>query len=243
MELFVATSDLQNRRQLTYNDVDESHPMLSKDKSQILFTEGSPETQRTKVVIMNLDGSGRRTLTSEPHVFGAIPSFSRSNLHVAYAEWTHDAVSGTLSMPRIVLLDVVSGARRYITPADRESWRPVFAPDDRRLYYISKVGDQFELYSYELSSGTGRRLTQTPFDEWDPQVSPSGQHVVYAAKESGNWDLFLMDVAIGQTRRLTRTKGDEWDPSIAPDGRTILFAGRFGVLETIFAMPLRTEGR
>jgi len=241
MELFVATPDLRQQRQLTFNDVDESHPMLSKDNSQILFTQGLPESQRTEVVIMNVDGSGRRVLTSEPNVFGAIPTFSRSNLRIAYAEWTYDETSDVFATPRISVLDVVSGKKQYITPANRESWRPVFAPDDSRLYYISKTNGQFDLYAYDLTDRSEHQLTQTPVDEWDPQVSPDGAHLVYAARADGNWDLFLMEIATGATRRLTATKGDEWDPSFTPDGASILFAGRFGLLEALFEKPLSHE--
>ena len=238
MELFLATPDLRERRRLTFNDVDESHPTLSKDNSQILFTEGSPESQRTKVMIMNRDGSGRRALTSEPNVFGAIPAFSRSNRQVAYTEWTYDEPSNTFSTPRIVVLDVLSGGKQYVTAAGRETWRPVFAPDEAHVYYIAKTQGQFDVYAYDLHEKAERRLTQTQFDEWDPQLSPDGSRLVYAARVDGNWDLFLVELASGVTQRLTKTKGDEWDPSFAPDGASLLFAGRFGLRESIFTMSL-----
>jgi Tol biopolymer transport system component len=237
MELFVASADLRERQQLTFNDVDESHPMLSKDNSQILFTQGSPESQRTEVVLMNVDGSHRKILTPEANVFGAIPAFSKSNLHIAYAEWTFSEASRTFSLPRIVVLDVLSGKKRNVTPSDREAWRPVFAPDGASIYYISKTRDQFDLYAYDLTTGIERQLTQTSFDEWDPQVSSDGSHLVYSGRADGNWDLFLLELATSSTRRLTKTKGDEWDPFIAPDRPLILFAGRFGLLEAIFEMP------
>lgn len=238
MELFVATPDFRERRRLTFNDVDESHPTLSKDNSQILFTQGMPESQRTEVVLMNRDGSSRRVLTTESNVFGAIPAFSRSNRHIAYAEWTYDERSDTFSTPRIVVLDVISGGKQYLTAANRETWRPVFAPDETHLYYIAKTDGQFDVYAYDLHENAERRLTQTPFDEWDPQVSPSGTHLAYAAKVDGNWDLFLLDVASGASRRLTKTKGDEWDPSFGRDDVSLLFAGRFGVRESLFTMSL-----
>jgi lysophospholipase L1-like esterase len=237
MELFAAAADLSLRQRLTFNDVDESHPMLSQDNSQILFTEGPAESQRTEVVVMNLDGSNRTTLTAEPNVFGAIPTFSRSNLQIAYAEWSYDESASRFSLPRIVVLDVVTGDKRYLTPPERDSWRPVFSPDGGRVFYISKTEDQFDLYAYDLATGIERQLTWTPFDEWDPQVSPDGSHLVYAARADDNWDLFVLDLGTSRTSRVTRTKGDEWDPSVTPDGASILFAGRFGLMEAMFAVP------
>lgn len=237
MEVVLATPDLVQERQLTFNDVDESHPMLSPDKGALLLTEGTAESHRTRVVLMDLKSNERRVLT-QGDTFGAIPAISRTGLNIVFAEWTFDRATATFSTPRIVLLDTVTGTRRHISPAERESWRPVFSPDGTTIYYISKVAGQFDLYAHELSSGREVRLTSTPFDEWDPQVSPEGRRLVYAAHLDDNWDLFLLDLSTGHSERLTATKGDEWDPSFTPDGHRILFGGRFGVLETVYDLSL-----
>lgn len=237
-ELFVATPDFRTRRRLTYNDVDECHPMLSRDGSQVLFTQGPNGSTQTDVVIMNLDGSGRTTLTPGVYEFGAIPTFSPSNRRIAYAGWDHDPASKRYSRAQIIDLDVLTGKKTRITGSNREAWRPVFSPDESWLVYIATppAGEGFDLYAYDLTTGVERQLTNTPFDEWDPQVSPDGRQIVYAARPDGNWDLFILDVSTGRVTRLTRTKGDEWDPSFAPDGSSIVLGGRYGLLEGIFTL-------
>jgi len=237
-EIFVATPDFTERRRLTFNSVDESHPMLSKDKSRVLFTEGRAESHRTDVVVMNVDGSKRKVITAGPGEFGAIPAFSRTNLKLTYAGWSEEGASGELSNPRIVVLDLLTGHKQSITLPEHESWRPVFSPDETSLAYISKRGGQFDLYSFDLVTGQERRLTNTTFDEWDPQYTPDGRRLAYAARQDGNWDLFLYDIETGASSRLTATRGDEWDPSPSADGRFLMFAGKFGLLEAIFQMPL-----
>lgn len=239
-ELFVADAAFKERRRLTFNRVDESHPVVSRDGVRILFTSGSAESQETDVVIMNVDGTGRRTLTSEPDTFGAIPTFSPSNLQVAYAEWTRET-AGQLSNPQIVVLDLLTGTKRYLTPPGSEAWRPVFSPKEDEVSYIRKLGEQFEIFSFNLKSGVERQLTDTPFDEWDPRYSPDGSALYYAARPDDNWDLFMLDLVTGSTRRLTRSIGDEWDPAPSADGRELWFAGRFGSLEAIFRMPVGAE--
>lgn len=113
-ELFVATSDFKERRRLTFNGIDESHPMLSNDKSRVLFTEGSAESHRTDVVVMNLDGSKRKVITAGPGEFGAIAVFSSSNLKLTYAGWNENGASGELSNSRIVVLDLLTGLKQPI---------------------------------------------------------------------------------------------------------------------------------
>ncbi len=237
-ELFVAKPDFSSARRLTFNGVDESHPMLSSDNSRLLFTDGSAESHRTKVIIMNLDGSKRRMITPDPDQFGAIARFSPSNLKLAYAGWTSPS-PGELTNPQVIVLDLITGDRRAITPSNRESWRPVFSPDELSVAYISKFDAQFDVCLYDMKTGKEQRLTTTPFDEWDPQFSPDGHRIVYAARADGNWDLFLFHLDTGQTSRVTKTKGDEWDPSVVPDGESVFFAGKFGFLEAIFRTHLR----
>ena len=133
--------------------------MLSSDNSRIVFTEGAAESHRTKVVIMNLDGSSRKVITAG-QTFGAIPRFSPSNLKLAYAGWGTDS-SGNLTNPQIMVLDMLTGATKAITDTRRESWRPVFAPDESSIVYISKDNAQCDVFSYDLNTGTEIRLTTT----------------------------------------------------------------------------------
>jgi Tol biopolymer transport system component len=233
-ELFLTSPDFSSIRQLTFDGVDQAHPMLSSDKSRILFTEGSAESHRTKVMLMNVDGSRRISLTPGPEQFGAIATFSPSNLKVVLAEWSLDA-SGKLTKPQIVVVDLLNGSRRAISKSDREHWRPVFSPDQTHLAYISRIEGQFDVVSYDFATNQEKRLTTTPFDEWDPQFHPDGDHIAYAARKDGNWDLFGIELSSGRVVQMTTTRGDEWDPTFSPDGKLLLFAGKFGFVEAIFS--------
>jgi Tol biopolymer transport system component len=236
-ELFLGSNDLSSAKQLTFDGVDEAHPMLSSDNSRILFTEGAAESHRTKVILMNVDGSRRINLTSKHDQFGAIATFSPSNLRVALAEWSIGS-SGQSTNPQIVVVDLLIGNRQVISKPGRESWRPVFSADGKYMAYISKFEDQFDLVLYDVIGEKEKRLTSTPFDEWDPQFSPDGKRLIYAARKDGNWDLFLLDLATGHTERLTSTIGDEWDPVFSPNSGSLFYAGKFGFLEAIFRRRL-----
>jgi TolB protein len=187
--------------------------------------------------MMDLSGANKRELTVGDFEFGAIPTFSPTNSQVTYAAWSHDERSNNYTNPQIVVRDLLSGVVKPITDGRSESWRPVFSPDERQLVYISRINNQYDLFSYDFSTASERRLTKTPFDEWDPQFSPNGSHLVYAAHADNNWDLFLLNLKTNITIQLTATKGDEWDPSISPDGSLILFAGQFGLVDAVYSMP------
>jgi len=241
MELFIADDEFRNETRLTFNDVDESHPMLSNDNSKIVFTQGDQELFETEVVVMNIDGSSREVITADAQTFGAIPVFSPDSQSLAFAEWSYGVDHSTFTRPQSVIFDPATGDRLAVTDGSDESWRPVFAPGGKQLVYIAKRNGQFDLFLFDLESGSEKQLTHTPFDEWDPQFSPDGRLIVYSAHQNRNWDLFFLDLDTSEVHQLTKTKGDEWDPSFSPDSDSILYAGRFGLVGAVYKLPLDNE--
>lgn len=240
MELFIADSLLQSPQRLTWNNIDEIHPWLSSEGKKIAFTEGDQESNKTKVCIMNLDGSDRKYITNEKNVFGAIPSFSYDDSKITYAEWRQDEKSGNFSNSYIVVYDLTTNKKTFITTADFESWRPIFSPDNKKLFFISKeVNQQFDVFMYDISTAEKKNLTNTRYDEWDVAVSKNGENLVYAGRKDGNWDLFLQKISTCKTEQLTRSLGDEWDPTFSPSDNSIFFAGTFGFRNGIFKMDLK----
>lgn len=235
-ELFLTDAAFGATSRVTFNDVDETHPMLSLDNSRVLFTQGDPSSFETQLMVMNRDGSNRRPILAEPGIYSAIGTFSADDSAVTFAEWSRDSESSSFTNPRIAVLSLVSGSKALLTSADHESWRPVFSPSGHQVAYISKREGQFDLFAYDLGTSRETRLTDTPFDEWDPYFSPDGSSIVYSAFVDNNWDLFELDLKEGVPTRLTATIGDEWDPSFSPSGE-VIFAGRFGFFEGILSLP------
>jgi lysophospholipase L1-like esterase len=238
MELFWSDSTFSGPNRITFNEVTESHPTVGFPGDRLAFTQGDVAKGNTEVIISDLAARLRKTITDGADEFGAIPSFSPDGQKLAYAGWAGNSRTGRYTTPRIVVVDLVTGAKREITDGRSEAWRPVFSPDGRRVVYISKVGTQFDLFLQDLGSGSVRRLTDTPYDEWDPQFSPDGSKLVFAARAAGNWDLFVLSLPTGERRQLTFTRGDEWDPVFSPDGRSIAYGGEYGVFRGIYRMEL-----
>lgn len=235
MELFVTDQSFASIRQLTVDDVSQSHPVMSSDGLRLAFTEGDQERGDTHVILSDSSAALREQVTAGSMQFGAIPDFSPDGSLLAYAGWSRQP--GSVALPRIVVRDLRTGASRFVTPEGSETWRPVFSPDGEHIVYIMRVDGQFDLFVTDLQSpGATRRLTSTPYDEWDPRFSPTGDHVVYSARKNGNWDLFLLKS--DSTQQLTQTLGDEWDPSFSSDGKSLLYAGEFGIYRGIYRMKL-----
>lgn len=239
MELFISDSLMQVPKRLTWNSIDEIHPWLSPDSKTIVFTEGNQADNKTKVALMNIDGSERRYITNEKNEYGSIPSFNYDGSKITYAAWQQDEINGKFSNPIIVVYDLLSNKKVFITSDEFESWRPIFSPDNKQLFFISKeLNNQFDIFSYDLQSGVKKNITNTPYDEWDPFISGNCNFLVYAGKKEDNWDLFMLDLSNSKLEQLTSSIGNEWDPSFSPCGKYVYFAGTFGFRNGIFKINL-----
>lgn len=240
MELYIADSLLQSQKRITWNSINEVHPWLSSDNKRIIFTEGDQEENKTKVGIMNIDGSERRYITSEKNTFGAIPSFNYGDSKITYAEWKIDEKSGDFTNSYIVIYDLKTNKKEIITSIQCESWRPIFSPDNLCLYYISKeVNKQFDIFEFDLKTSKKKNITNTNYDEWDVAISKDGRLLVYSGNKNGNWDLFLQNILTNKRNQLTTNLGDEWDPTFSPCSNSIYFSGTFGFRNGIFKITYK----
>lgn len=238
MELFLVETSTEKTQRLTYNKIDESHPMLSPDGSHLIFTEGNSYSDQTKITIMNTDGTNRHHVTSDKNEFGAIPFYSASSHFLTYAGWFLNPQTNQYTNPQIILLSNDSGVKKALTSDKFESWRPVISPKDEFIIFISKREGNFNLFKLDLKTLNEVQLTHTPYDEWDPTISTDGTHVLYSARKNKNWDLFELSLKTGKVRQLTSTIGDEWDPNYCPSDTAIIYGGRFGVFQNIYRMSL-----
>ncbi len=236
MELFIADSAFQHATRLTYNDVDESHPVAIPYSHRIVYTEGNASSLRTKVVISRIDGSDRHSIISGDDTFGAIPQVSTDGRFVAYAQWRYDRQQESFSRPCIVVCDTAGKEVTHVGTGESDNWRPVFSRDGESLIYISDRDGQYDIFEYNLESKRERRLTSTPYDEWDPNFSPDGRLIVFSARKDSSWDLFEMRRDGVGVVQLTSTRGNEFDPVYSLDGNSILYAGEYGLSRGIYLL-------
>lgn len=144
------------------------------------------------------------------------PRFSPDGAQVVFA-------TGDSERARLVVQDVVSGARRVLGGAEAFRTSPVYFPDGARLAYFRRDADSCAIVEHVLATGSERTLvdcTRRPFARFD--VSPDGARLVYGTREG----LRLHDVARGGSTLLTRPgPGDVQDvqPRFSPDGTVVAF--------------------
>lgn len=239
MELFMKDIELKNEIRLTYNDVDESHPVVNRRKNLIAFTEGNQSLHNTKVALLDLITFERSYLNSEENIFSSIPDFSDDGNFITYVKWEWNEENKNYTIPNIVMNDLSNlNSEKYITQNNFEDWRPVFSPDGNSIAFISKRKEFFDLYLVDIISGKIEQLTNTNYDEWDPSFSSDGTKIIFSGKKDENWDLFEIELATKKVSRITNTKGDEWDAQYCGEEQ-IIYAGEFGFFSCIYEKKMK----
>lgn len=88
-----------------------------------------------------------------------------------------------------------------LTRTDAAEADPVWAPDSRRLAYVSARDGQYQLYLYDFGTRAESRLTQDAAGAHLPRWSPDGKQIAYLR---GRERLMVIDVATRAEREVAR---------------------------------------
>ncbi|HET9275811.1 MAG TPA: DPP IV N-terminal domain-containing protein, partial [Gemmatimonadales bacterium] len=116
-----------------------------------------------------------------------------------------------------------------------------WAPDSRRLVYLSDRDGIQSLYLYDFGSRTESRLTNTPAGDVSPVFSPDGKSIAF---KRGGRELWVIDLESKRERRLATAQRERVpfisDGRIAwsPDGRWIAYVEVAGKLfSNVYVVP------
>jgi TolB protein len=146
---------------------------------------------------------------------------------------------------------VVRAGRRFtlhVTDADGEGGQvaltsaesiisPAWAPDGRRLAYVSFETQKAVVWVQDLGSGERRALAAFRGSNSAPAFSPDGQRLALALSQDGLTQLYTMPAAGGAPVRLTSSSAIDTEPVFSPDGRQIYFVSDRGGGPQIYRIP------
>jgi len=101
---------------------------------------------------------------------------------------------------------------------------PAFSPDGTMLAYISEIGDQYEIFTTDLTTGDAARLTKHSDRDSNAAWSPDGEQIAFRRRTDGRSDIWLMRADGSDAVQLTADAGNNYGPQWSPDGSTILFS-------------------
>ena len=158
------------------------------------------------------------------------------------ADEIHEKLTGERGVNATRIAYVVRTGRRYslhVTDADGEGGQvalaspepiisPAWAPDGKRLAYVSFETQKAVVWVQDLSTGQRSMVASFRGSNSAPAFSPDGRQLAVALSQDGLTQLYLMPASGGTPQRLTRSSGIDTEPVFAPDGRSLYFVSDRG---------------
>lgn len=112
---------------------------------------------------------------------------------------------------------------RTVFSSSKQLLSPAWAPDGRRLAYVSFENDRTEIFMQDITTGKRTKISSEPGINSAPAWSPDGSSIALTLSSGGDPDIYILDVESKKLRKLTNHYGIDTEAVWSPDGRFIYF--------------------
>ena len=105
---------------------------------------------------------------------------------------------------------------------------PAWAPDGKRLAYVSFETQKAVVWVQDISTGERRMVANFKGSNSAPAWSPDGQRLAVTLSQDGPAQLYLMSAQGGTPTRLTRSSAIDTEATFSPDGKQVYFVSDRG---------------
>jgi Tol biopolymer transport system component len=197
-DIFVATEDGADLRQLTNTPGYDAEATVSPDGKKIVFT--SLRDGDLDIYTMNVDGSEVRRLTSAPGYDGG-PFFSPDGKQIVYRAHHpqtpealkdyQDLLKENLIRPsklEIFVMNADGSNQRQITKNGSANFAPFFHPGGKKIIFCSNLADpkrrNFDLFLIGLDGANQEQVTYCEDFDGFPMFSPDGKKLVFCSNRN-----------------------------------------------------------
>lgn len=120
---------------------------------------------------------------------------------------------------------------------------PRFAPDARRVVFLSYADAQPKLVVSDLRTGQSTALTLPAGMPSAARFSPDGGTLIFSLARNGDADIYTVDLASRSVHQLTDTAGADTSPSFSPDGKSIVFESDRSGSQQLYVMASDGSGQ
>jgi TolB protein len=125
-----------------------------------------------------------------------------------------------------------------IVTSDDPLLSPAWAPDARKVAYVSFERGNSAIYLHELATGNRRLISSFRGINGSPAFSPDGSKLALTLSKTGNPEIYLYDLASGGYTQLTKSYGIDTEAAFLPGGAGLLFTSDRGGKPQIYRMGL-----
>ena len=143
---------------------------------------------------------------------------------------------------RLAVADSDGHNERILYESNRPLMSPDWAPDGRRLAYVSFRDGRSEIFIQNILTGEAQKVAAFPGLNSAPAFSPDGRWLAMTLSKDGNPEIYVMDLATKKLTRITRNDAIDTEPAWMPDGRALVFTSDRGGSPQLYKVPVGRRG-
>ena len=186
-----------------------------------------------RLELADSDGARSRTLLSSDEPIMS-PNWSPDGSRVAY-------VSFETGRPAVILQEVESGSREFVSSFPGINGSPVFSPDGRTLALVLSRDGNPEIYVMNLSDRRLRQITRHHGIDTEPSWTPDGRSLVFTSDRGGRPQIYQVELATNFVERLTFHGPYNARARLLADGVHLVFVHRRNGIDHVAWLDLERD--
>jgi TolB protein len=188
--------------------------------TQIAFSR--PIGRQQALVIMDYDGAGQRTVTSNDSQ-NILPSWHPSGSNLLYTSFVRGS-------PDLWAVATSGSKPRRVSTKPGLNTGGVFSPDGTKIAVTLSFEGNSEIYVVTPAGDVIKRLTSNPAIDSSPTWSPDGSQIAFVSDRHGSPQIWKMSATGADQTKLTRRGSynvePAWSPKLLNGKSLIAFSGR-----------------
>ncbi len=196
-------------------------PSFHPSGKRLVLNDRTAGALHNSIIVMNVDGSQRSILFTEPDRNALAPAFSPRGDRIAFGLGGFFQMNAGAAIADIAVVRSDGTDLRILTDGSGNFAFPSWSPDGNRIVYRSSGHGQNGLRIIDVTSRVVRTLTEATGSDNLPTWSPKGDRIAFTRASGGESDVYSITPDGTDLKRLTVTPGNDVHSAWSPDGEWI----------------------
>jgi len=161
--------------------------------------------------------------------------------HIAYITVTENRKNKKLY--RLAIADADGFDEQIVYETTRPLMSPSWAPDGKRLAYVSFFSGRPEIYIQNIITRKTEKISGSKGINGAPSWSPDGRRMAMTLSKDGNAEIYVVDLKTRKFSRITRHYAIDTEAVWTPDGTALIFTSDRGGSPQLYRVGVNSQGR